>query len=178
MEATRETANLKELAYMRRRPVEGRSTRSTSSRVVTSRAHHRQANYQVWPAAVLALKHNSPLRQVPNDNKSLDFVYYSDSEDETEAAEVPLEESSYAISCNFVDCLSNRERGCDRKFQTMRLASEYGTRHMLSNAMLKEYPVTQTNVNKVGGGKAVLSRLCILQPRHMTAARPGRPISL
>ena len=43
MEATRETVNLKELAYMRRRAVEGRSTRSTSSRVVTSRAHHRQA---------------------------------------------------------------------------------------------------------------------------------------
>ena len=42
MEATRETVNLKELAYMRRRAVEGRSTRSTSSRVVTSRAHHRQ----------------------------------------------------------------------------------------------------------------------------------------
>merc|ERR550519_2669179 len=56
-----------------------------------------------------------------------------------------------AISCNFVDCLANRERGCDRKFQTMRLASEYGTRHLLSNAMLKEYPVTQSNVNKVTG---------------------------
>ena len=65
MEANRETVNLKELAYMRRRAVEGRSTRSTSSRVVTSRAHHRQASYQLQ-----------------NDNKSLDFVYYSDSEDE------------------------------------------------------------------------------------------------
>jgi len=132
MEATRETVNLKELAYMRRRAVEGRSTRSTSSRVVTSRAHHRQASYQLQ-----------------NDNKSLDFVYYSDSEDEAVDAEPQAEESSYAISCNFVDCLANRERGCDRKFQTMRLASEYGTRHMLSNAMLKEYPVTQSNVNKV-----------------------------
>jgi len=117
---------------MRRRAVEGRSTRSTSSRVVTSRAHHRQASYQLQ-----------------NDNKSLDFVYYSDSEDEAVDAEPQAEESSYAISCNFVDCLANRERGCDRKFQTMRLASEYGTRHMLSNAMLKEYPVTQSNVNKV-----------------------------
>lgn len=119
---------------MRRRAVEGRSTRSTSSRVVTSRAHHRQASYQLQ-----------------NDNKSLDFVYYSDSEDEAVDAEPQAEESSYAISCNFVDCLANRERGCDRKFQTMRLASEYGTRHMLSNAMLKEYPVTQSNVNKVTG---------------------------
>jgi len=133
MEANRETVNLKELAYMRRRAVEGRSTRSTSSRVVTSRAHHRQASYQLQ-----------------NDNKSLDFVYYSDSEDEA-VDEPQAEESSYAISCNFVDCLANRERGCDRKFQTMRLASEYGTRHMLSNAMLKEYPVTQSSVNKVTG---------------------------
>ena len=41
----------------------------------------------------------------------------------------PVEDSSYSISCNFVDCIANRERGCDRKFQTMRLASEYGTRH-------------------------------------------------
>ena len=31
----------------------------------------------------------------------------------------------------------------------MKLASEYGTRHMLSNNMLKEYPVTLTNMNKV-----------------------------
>ena len=160
MEANRETVNLKELAYMRRRAVEGRSTRSTSSRVVTSRAHHRQASYQLQ-----------------NDNKSLDFVYYSDSEDEAvdgngifndsvqitnlTSAEPQAEESSYAISCNFVDCLANRwiwkpnnsqhatsserclksitlmsliflwrERGCDRKFQTMRLASEYGTRYV------------------------------------------------
>ena len=36
-----------------------------------------------------------------------------------------------------------------RKFQTMRLASEYATRHMLSNGMLKEYPVTQANMSKV-----------------------------
>jgi len=131
MEANRETVNLKELAYMRRRPVVGRSTRSTSSKVVTSRSQHRQASYQLQ-----------------NDNKSLDFLYYSDSEDESPEV-VPEEESSYSISCNFVDCIANRERGCDRRFQTMRLASEYGTRHMLSNAMLREYPVSQSQVNKV-----------------------------
>ena len=59
MEATRETVNLKELAYMRRRAVEGRSTRSTSSRVVTSRAHHRQAspfsNYHMLASRVVNL---------------------------------------------------------------------------------------------------------------------------
>ena len=31
----------------------------------------------------------------------------------------------------------------------MKLASEYGTRHMLSNAMLKEYPGPQQTMNKV-----------------------------
>ena len=93
MEATREAANLRELAYVRRRPVYGRSTRSTSSRAVTSKSHHRQAtSYQ------------------QNDNKSLDFVYYSDSEEEQEEPDEP----GTSISCNFVDCIINRERGCDR----------------------------------------------------------------
>lgn len=130
LEANRESANLKELAYIRRRPVVGRSTRSTSTRAVTSKSHHRQSY------------------QVQNDNKSQDFVYYSDSEDESED-DSAVEEQSHSISCNFVDCLANRERGCDRKFQTMRLASEYGTRHMLTNSMMKEYPVTQGSISKV-----------------------------
>ena len=43
----------------------------------------------------------------------------------------------------------NRERGTDRRFQNMRLTSEYATRHMLSNAMMKEYPISQPNMNKV-----------------------------
>lgn len=131
MEPIRETTNLKELAYMRRRPVVGRTTRCTNSREVTSRNQHRQASYQLQ-----------------NDNKSLDFLYYSDSDDEATETE-PEIQPSYPISCNFVDCISNRERGCDRRFQTMRLASEYGTRHMLSNSMMKEYPVTQAHINKV-----------------------------
>jgi len=130
MDPTREAANLKELAYMRKRPIYGRTSRSTNSKAVTSKSHHRQSNYQLQ-----------------NDNKSLDFVYYSDSEDELEDASA--DEPSYSISCNFVDCIMNRERGCDRKFQNMRMASEYATRHMLSNAMMKEYHVSQSNMNKV-----------------------------
>ena len=31
----------------------------------------------------------------------------------------------------------------------MRLTSEYATRHMLSNAMMKEYQISQANTNKV-----------------------------
>ena len=38
------------------------------------------------------------------------------------------------------------------RLQTMRLSSEYGTRHMLSNAMLKENDVKINNMDKVGGG--------------------------
>ena len=43
----------------------------------------------------------------------------------------------------------NRERGGNRGFQNMRMTSEYATRHMLSNAMMKEYPISQSNMNKV-----------------------------
>ena len=67
MEAGREAANFKELAFMRKRPIYGTSSRSTNSKTVSSKAHHRQSNYQIQ-----------------NDNKSLDFVYYSDSDDEEE----------------------------------------------------------------------------------------------
>ena len=39
--------------------------------------------------------------------------------------------------------------GNNRGFQNMRLTSEYATRHMLSNAMMKECPVSQQHMNKV-----------------------------
>ena len=73
MDAGREAANLKELAYMRKRPIYGRTARSTSSKAVASKNHQKQSNYQMQ-----------------NDNKSLDFVYYSDSEDETEGKSVHI----------------------------------------------------------------------------------------
>ena len=60
-----------------------------------------------------------------------------------------LDDPGYSISCNFVDCISNREMGSNRGFQNMRLTSEYATRHMLSNAMMKECPISQPNMNKV-----------------------------
>ena len=46
------------------------------------------------------------------------------------------------LSCNFVDCIGSRELGLPRvggnRFFSERLSSEYGTRHMLSNGMMKE----------------------------------------
>ena len=65
-------------------------------------------------------------------------------------------EDGFSISCNFVDCINNRERGTDRRFQNMRLTSEYATRHMLSNAMMKEYPISQKDMNKVDSPKLIL----------------------
>ena len=57
------------------------------------------------------------------------------------------------VLVNFTDCLTSREMGMSRlgggKFFTSRLNSEYGTRHMLSNSLLKETPVTVPNMNKV-----------------------------
>ena len=58
-----------------------------------------------------------------------------------------------SVLVNFADCLTSREMGMSRlggsKFFTSRLNSEYGTRHMLSNSLLKETPVTVPNMNKV-----------------------------
>lgn len=60
-----------------------------------------------------------------------------------------LQTSSFPLSCNFVDCVRSRELGDSRKFQTFRLNPEYGTRHMLSNAMLKEHQISVPGMNKV-----------------------------
>ena len=79
---------LQEIAYMRKRPVYGRSTRSTNSKAVTIKNHQKQSNYQVREESSLSLccyrNTNTLFPQLQNDNKSLDFVYYSESEDEQE----------------------------------------------------------------------------------------------
>jgi len=129
--ATRGNATLKELAYVRRRPVVGRSTRSTNSRAMTSRSYERHPSSH----------------QTRKDDKHVDFIYYSDSSEDEQ--EVEKEDPGDDVSFNFVDCIANRERGCDRKFQTQRLTSEYATRHILSNGMLKEYPVVLGDNNEM-----------------------------
>jgi hypothetical protein len=84
----------------------------------------------------------------------VDFVYYGDSDEEEEerlllGGRHKWDERSFAVSCNFVDCLRIRENGDGRRFQTMRLSPEYGTRHMLANSMLRERPLTLKGINKV-----------------------------
>lgn len=79
-------------------------------------------------------------------------MYYSDSEDEEVDLE-NLDNPGDRLSCNFVDCLSARELGVPAvsggRFYSQRLSSEYGTRHMLTNNMLKETAVSLPQMNKV-----------------------------
>ena len=133
VESTKETTNLRELAYVRRRPVSGRTVRAISSKIITSKAHYRQNNQEAGGGGGA------------HDNKSLDFVYYSDSEEDD--GDGP--DTTFPISCSFVDCMQNRQLGLHKRFQTMRISSEYGTRHMLSNSMMKEREVKIGNMNKV-----------------------------
>ena len=95
------------------------------------------------------------------DSKASDFVCYSESEDSDDEFSASsshrhkerFAESGDRISVNFVDCLQGRELGLGNvgggKFFASRLSSEYGTRHMLSNSMLKEKNITVPNMNKV-----------------------------
>jgi hypothetical protein len=86
-----------------------------------------------------------------HETKTVDFMYYSDSESDSEESEEQRRATggSYRVSMNFTDCLAGREMGlAGSRFAPCRLTSEYGTRHMLSNAMLKEYPLVLPNMNK------------------------------
>jgi len=100
------------------------------------------------------------------ENKASDFVCYSESEeseDEEDYSNVlsssrrrlggRFAESGDRVSVNFADCLQARELGLNGvgggRFFSSRLSSEYGTRHMLSNSMLKETPIVVPHMNKV-----------------------------
>ena len=76
----------------------------------------------------------------------MDFLYYSDDEDVPVAED---EDVGFRVSCNFTDVLTARETGCDRRFVPSQLSSEYGTRHMLSNNMMKEHTIGKPGFNKV-----------------------------
>ena len=70
-----------------------------------------------------------------------------------------LQPQTERLSCNFVDCIGSRELGLPRvggnRFFSERLSSEYGTRHMLSNGMMKEtsignyWQIVQVIVRKI-----------------------------
>ena len=93
---------------------------------------------------------------LPNgeNSKAGDFIYYPDSDDEDyEINGLGTQDTGEQLSCNFVDYLSARESGLSSigggRFFHERLSTEYGTRHMLANAMMKETSVLMPNMDKI-----------------------------
>ncbi len=85
-----------------------------------------------------------------NENSKTDFMYYSDSDDEDLDLEYQITDR---FSCNFVDCVSAREIGLSHiggnRFFPKRVSSEYGTRHMLTNGMMKESSICMPGMDKI-----------------------------
>lgn len=155
---------LRDLAYIRRRPIEGRSPTSISSSTIRLRPSTGRARGPEGLPVGAGQGPDSPgggtmhLNTSSRDHsKTVDFMYYnsSDSEDDESGGlggggrSRANNGSMFRVSCNFSDCLQSRESGCAERFQPMTLASEYGTRHMLSNGMFKERYESVPNVNKV-----------------------------
>ena len=84
-----------------------------------------------------------------------DFVFYSDEE------KFESRESSFAISSNCVDIISNQERGCGRKFQPTKFSSDFGTRQVLTKTVVKEHSIVQSDINKVFCSQWLSSRQVI-----------------
>ncbi len=79
---------------------------------------------------------------------------YSDSDDEDfTVSGLNQPDLGDRLSCSFVDCLTARETGLSRisggRYYQQRLSSEYGTRHMLANAMLKETAILVPQMDKI-----------------------------
>ena len=141
------TSHLRELAYVRLHPVEGRRAHAV---------HAHMTRPQTAPAPNTrgggASGNGAAYNVHAGEGKTGDFLYYSDSEEEELGLE-NLDSAGDRISCNFTDCLKNRELtgasvGSGRLY-SQRLSSEYGTRHMLANSMLKETPISLPQMNKI-----------------------------
>ena len=163
------SAAIRELAYVRRHPIEGRTPVAFRTRL------SRPAGPASTGKSVTAAGSNSGMAAAgmngqaalgglgpgPGggnggggiEGKQGDFLYYSDSEEEDEVIDPYLAKTGDRLSCNFADCMSARETGLPNlshgRFWTQRLSSEYGTRHMLANGMLKESPASVPQMNKV-----------------------------
>ncbi|GLH12811.1 WD repeat-containing protein 40A [Gryllus bimaculatus] len=84
------------------------------------------------------------LERLRKPEKPEDFVVYEDSDDEEEnlAAETQVLRTSY----NFVDYVRCREMGGR---EPSWVGSDFGSRHILTHEMFKEYSVSLSNMNKV-----------------------------
>ena len=152
------SAHLRELAYIRRNPIEGRKPifahlsrpagPSSTIKIAGASTFQSVANAMGNGNAMAGGGMNDPSSKVG------DFMYYSDSDDEdVDLTGLGFQPMSDRLSCNFVDCLSARELGLPRvggsRFFPKRLSSEYGTRHMLSNGMMKESSIPMPNMDKI-----------------------------
>ena len=163
------SAAIRELAYVRRHPIEGRTPvafRTRLSRPAGPASTGKSVtaagpNGGMGAAGMNGQAALGGLGPGPGggnggggiEGKQGDFLYYSDSEEEDEVIDPYLTETGDRLSCNFADCMSARETGLPSlsagRFWTQRLSSEYGTRHMLANSMLKESPASVPQMNKV-----------------------------
>ena len=163
------SAAIRELAYVRRHPIEGRTPvafRTRLSRPAGPASTGKSVtaagpNGGMGAAGMNGQAALGGLGPGPGggnggggiEGKQGDFLYYSDSEEEDEVVDPYLTEAGDRLSCNFADCMSARETGLPSlsagRFWTQRLSSEYGTRHMLANSMLKESPASVPQMNKV-----------------------------
>lgn len=162
------SASIRELAYVRRHPIEGRTPvafRTRLSRPAGPASTGKSVTGSGPSGGLSAAGINGQaalggLGPGPGggnagggvEGKQGDFLYYSDSDEEDEVRDPYLSETD-RVSCNFADCMSARETGLPNlahgRFWTQRLSSEYGTRHMLANSMLKESPASIPQMNKV-----------------------------
>ena len=163
------SAAIRELAYVRRHPIEGRTPVAFRTRLSrpAGPASTGKSVTATGPSGAIgaggingqaALGGLGPGPGGGNagggvEGKQGDFLYYSDSDEEDEVRDPYLAETGDRLSCNFADCMSARETGLPNlsygRFWTQRLSSEYGTRHMLANSMLKESPASIPQMNKV-----------------------------
>ncbi len=140
------TSHLRELAYTRMHPVEGRRAYAVYAHSARPSASGPTCS---TPARGAGLANGANGHST--DGKTGDFMYYSDSEDEDFGPDKDC--IGDRLSCNFVDCLSAREFGIPSvnggRFFSQRLSSEYGTRHMLTNGMMKESAISVPQMNKI-----------------------------
>ena len=145
------TSHLRELAYVRLHPVEGRSANAVHAHMTRPQANP-APNPRGGANGHGPHYHGANGNSHSGDGKTGDFLYYSDSEEEEIGLENP-DTAGDRISCNFTDCLKNRELTgssiAGGRLYSQRLSSEYGTRHMLANNMLKESALSLPHMNKI-----------------------------
>ena len=161
------SAHLRELAYVRRNPIEGRKPvfahlsrpagSSSTIKIAGSLANNGNALHGKSFYFLQSFFSNFCFFSSGangESSKTGEFMYYDDSDDEDyDYTGIGVQPKSDKLSCNFVDCLGARAMGLPsiggNRFFPERLSSEYGTRHMLSNGMMKETSIYMPNMDKI-----------------------------